>query len=242
MKTNLEQERLKAVQRYVDFNLHRQKDLQQIVMLASVICESPIALITLMEYDLQLIKAKVGIDIEEMPRSTSFCTHAIKTEEVMVVKDASKDKRFLNSSVVVNDPNIRFYASANLKSYDGYNVGTLCVYDTKPKNLSDQQIECLSALANQVSHIMELDRSLNQVKEQNKILLEIAYIQSHELRQPVASIMGVMKLIKDSQVIEEQEYLSILDESVNQLDERIKTIVKRINDFSASSPESIKKD
>ena len=236
MEDKKEQNRLKAVQRYLDFNKDRQKDLQEIVMLASVICNSPIALITLMEYDLQLIKAKVGIDVEEMPRSTSFCTHAIKIDEVMVVKDASQDERFSHAPVVANDPHIRFYASANLKSYDGYNVGTLCVYDVKPKDLSDEQVQCLSALANQVSHIMELDRSLNQVKEQNNILREIAFIQSHELRQPVASIMGTMKLIKDSQQIEDQEYLSILDDSVNQLDERIKTIVKRINHFSDTEP------
>lgn len=236
METNQEQERIKAVQRYLDFNLHRQKDLQEIVMLASVICNSSIALITLMDSDLQLIKAKVGIDVKEMPRSTSFCTHAIKIDEIMVVNDASKDERFLNAPVVANDPHIRFYASANLKSYDGFKVGTLCVYDTKPKNLSEQQIECLSALANQVSHIMELDRSLNQLKEQNKILREIAYVQSHELRQPVASIMGIMKLINDSQGIEDKEYLSMMDDSVNQLDERIKAIVKRINDFSDSNP------
>ena len=231
MESTQEQERLNAVQRYHDFNLNRQKDLQEIVMLASVICNSPIALITLMDYDLQFIKAKIGIDSEEMPRSTSFCTHAIKIDEIMVVNDASKDERFLDAPVVVNDPHIRFYASANLKSYDGYNVGTLCVYDTKPKDLNEQQIQCLSALANQVSHIMELDRSLNQVKEQNKILRDIAYVQSHELRQPVASIMGIMDLIKDSQEIKDNEYLSMMDNSVNQLDERIKIIVKQINNF-----------
>ena len=63
----IEAERVQAVQRYLDFNLERQKDLQEIVMLASVICNSPIALITLMDYDVQLIKAKVGVDVEEMP-------------------------------------------------------------------------------------------------------------------------------------------------------------------------------
>lgn len=235
MEANQEQERLIAVQRYIDFNLNRQKDLQEIVMLASVICNSPIALITLMDYDLQLIKAKVGIDVEEMPRSSSFCRHAIKIDEIMVVKDASKDDRFSNAPVVANDPHIRFYASANLKSYDGYNVGTLCIYDVKPKDLTEQQIQCLAALANQVSHIMELDRSLNQVKEQNNILREIAFMQSHELRQPVASIMGIMKLIKETQAIDDNECLSIMDDSVNQLDERIKTIVKRINNFSDTS-------
>ena len=184
-----------------------------------------------MDYDIQLIKAGVGTNQTVMPRSTSFCTHAIEMDEIMVVKDASKDERFANAPVVINDPNIRFYASANLKSYDGFNVGTLCVYDTKPKELSQQQIECLAALANQVSHIMELDRSLRQLKKQNSVLREVARIESHELRQPVASIMGLMILLKENPYTEEPEYLELLDKSVNQLDERIRRIVRHVNNY-----------
>lgn len=226
-----ESKRVKAVQRYLKFNNERQKDLEEIIMLASVICNSPIALITLMDYDIQLIKAAIGTNQTVMPRSTSFCTHAIEADAVMVVNDASKDERFANAPVVANDPHIRFYASANLKSYDGFNVGTLCVYDTQPKNLTQQQLECLAALANQVSHIMELDRSLNQLKKQNAVLREVARIESHELRQPVASIMGLMILLKENPYTEEPEYLELLDKSVNQLDERIRRIVRHINNY-----------
>lgn len=225
----IEAERVQAVQRYLDFNLERQKDLQEIVMLASVICNSPIALITLMDYDVQLIKAKVGVEVEEMPRNTSFCTHAIQIDKIMVVKDATKDIRFANAPVVVNNPHIRFYASANLKSYDGFNVGTLCVYDTKPKDLTAQQLECLGALANQVSHIMELDRSLNQLKKQHESLREIARIQSHEIRQPVASILGLIALMKEPSATNDTECVDLLEASANQLDERIRTMVNHIN-------------
>ena len=226
-----ENNRVSAVQRYLNFNLDRQKDLQEIVMLASVICNSPIALISLMDFDIQLIKAKIGTEATVMPRSTSFCTHAVEMDEIMVVKDATKDERFATAPVVTNDPHIRFYASANLKSYDGYNVGTLCVYDTTPKDLTQQQLECLAALANQVSHIMELDRSLNQLKKQNSVLREVARIESHELRQPVASIMGVTMLMKENPYTNHPEYLELLDKSVNQLDERIRMIVSHVNDY-----------
>ena len=226
-----ENNRVSAVQRYLNFNLERQKDLQEIVMLASVICNSPIALISLMDFDIQLIKAKIGTEATVMPRSTSFCTHAVEMDEIMVVKDATKDERFATAPVVTNDPHIRFYASANLKSYDGYNVGTLCVYDTKPKDLTQQQLECLAALANQVSHIMELDRSLNQLKKQNSVLREVARIESHELRQPVASIMGVTMLMKENPCTHHPEYLELLDKSVNQLDERIRMIVSHVNEY-----------
>ena len=231
MNDVIENNRVSAVQRYLNFNLERQKDLQEIVMLASVICNSPIALISLMDFDIQLIKAKIGSEATVMPRSTSFCTHAVEMDEIMVVKDATKDERFATAPVVTNDPHIRFYASANLKSYDGYNVGTLCVYDTKPKDLTQQQLECLAALANQVSHIMELDRSLNQLKKQNSVLREVARIESHELRQPVESIMGVTMLMKENPCTHHPEYLELLDKSVNQLDERIRMIVSHVNDY-----------
>ena len=227
----IENNRVSAVQRYLNFDLERHKDLQEIVMLASVICNSPIALISLMDFDIQLIKAKIGTEATVMPRSTSFCTHAVEMDEIMVVKDATKDERFATAPVVTNDPHIRFYASANLKSYDGYNVGTLCVYDTTPKDLTQQQLECLAALANQVSHIMELDRSLNQLKKQNSVLREVARIESHELRQPVASIMGVTMLMKENPHTNCPEYLELLDKSVNQLDERIRMIVSHVNDY-----------
>lgn len=225
MKIETESKRLKATKRYADFHNGRENDLQQIVMLASAICQSPIALITLMEQDWQMIKSRTGVDLEMMPRSTSFCTHAIEQEEVMVVQDATADERFADAPVVANDPHIRFYASANLKSYDGHNVGTLCVYDTKPKSLNEEQIACLAALANQVSHIMELDHSLKQLTEQNKALREIAWIQSHEIRQPVSSILGILSLMKEDDDVASSEYINLLDQSVKQLDERIRTIV-----------------
>jgi GAF domain-containing protein len=152
----------------------------------------------------------------------------------MMVTDASKDDRFAAIPSVVDNPHIRFYASANLKSNDGFNVGTLCVYDTKPKELTEQQLKCLAALANQVSNIMELDNTLNEVRKQNSVLKEVARIESHELRQPVASIMGILSIIKESSAFENEECVGLLDLAVNQLDDRIRTVVKHINDHPES--------
>lgn len=220
-----EQERLKAVQYYLQFNLNREKELKDIAELASVICETPIALITLLDKEIQWIKAKVGTDVEQMPRATSFCTHAIETEEVMVVPDAIQDKRFALAPVVAGNPGVRFYASANLKSFDGYNVGTLCVFDLKPKQLSATQEKALTALANQVSHIMELDRAIKLLERQNDALTEIARIQSHEVRSPVSSILGLMQLIREQDYVPEKEHLVLLEESAIQLDQKIRMIV-----------------
>lgn len=222
----MEEQRVRSVQRYMSFELDREKELHEIVKLASLICETPIALITLMDKDTQWIKAKIGAEVDRMPRETSFCTYAIQQDEVMVVSDAVSDPRFADIPTVAQSPFLRFYAGANLKSYEGYNVGTLCVYDLEPKSLSDRQQEALSALANQVSHIMELDRTLRLLQDQNRKLSEIARIQSHELRKPVASIMGIMDLIQESDYHADAEHLQLLQQSVNQLDEQIRLIVK----------------
>jgi GAF domain-containing protein len=227
--TSIEISRLNATHRYLDFNLDREKELNELVMLASQICGTPISLITLMDQDTQWIKAKIGVNITEMPRATSFCTHAIEHDEVMMVEDATLDHRFSSIPVVAESPHIRFYASANLKSHDGYNVGTLCVYDLQPKTLSAEQQKSLTALANQVSHIMELDYALTTLKKQNSVLTEIGRIQSHDLRLPVSSILGVMELINDEKSDLNSEYLDLLNQSVKQLDERIRTIVDYTN-------------
>ena len=153
-----EANRIQAMERYLTFNLDRQKELDDIVRVVSLICDTPIAFISMMGKDMQWIKAKVGVQIDQMPK-TSLCIHALEMDEMMMVQDAAADPRFANAAVVANDPHIRFYASANLKSYDGYNVGTLCVFDLYPKTLNAAQQEALVALANQVSHIMELDRA-----------------------------------------------------------------------------------
>ena len=224
-----EQQRLNATRRYLKFELNREQELQDIVMLASSICNVPIALITLMDEDVQFINAKTGADLTEMPRQTSFCTHAIEMDEVMQVKDASKDERFANTPVVANDPHIRFYASANLKSYDGYNVGTLCVYDLNPKELSQLQKRQLEALAKQVSHIMELDRSLKHINVQNALLREIAWMQSHELRSPVSSILGLVAMFKENNYNVDTSEFELLEEATIKLDEKIRLIVDKSN-------------
>lgn len=217
--------RLNATHRYLDFNINREKELNELVRLASQICGTPISLITLMDQDVQWIKANLGVDVSEMPRKTSFCTHAIQNDDIMIVEDASIDSRFSDIPVVANNPHIRFYASANLKSHDGFNVGTLCVYDLQPKTLSQEQQYSLVALANQVSHVMELDFALKTLQKQNHALSEIARIQSHDLRVPVSSILGVMELINEEKTDLNSEYLTLLNQAVNQLDDRIRTIV-----------------
>lgn len=128
-----EYHRLQAVRRFEAINLDRNKELQDIVILAAEICQVPIALITLLDENDQWIKVRTGTDQKQVPRAISFCTHLIQQEGVMVVTDALSDNRFLNNPLVAGDPGVRFYAGAALNSADGHKVGSLCVIGQEPQ-------------------------------------------------------------------------------------------------------------
>jgi PAS domain S-box-containing protein len=160
--------RLLAVERFKNLNLETESEFQEFVQMASDICHTPIALITLLGEDIQWLKVKKGTEVMEMPRSTSFCTHAIECDEVMVVSDAKSDRRFSDNPIVVGEPNIRFYAGTPLITREGYRIGTLCVFDVKPHQLNKQQKLMLKMLGKQVFSLMEFRISVEML-EKNKI-------------------------------------------------------------------------
>ena len=119
----------------------------RITRLAAKMLEVPIALISCVEDDRQWFKAKVGLDADETSREVSFCAHAICHNDVFIVEDATKDARFSQSPLVTGAPDIRFYAGAPLRTSDGFNIGTLCAIDTKPRAMSDEEKQLLADLA-----------------------------------------------------------------------------------------------
>lgn len=125
---------------------------------AAAICQAPVALITVIDGSLQLFKSRIGTDLTSRPRELSFCTHALlDPQEMMIVEDASRDERFANNPVVVDEPHIRFYAGVPL-FYSGQPVGTLCVFDIKPRTLTPEQIETLRFLAGTVMDTLQEKR------------------------------------------------------------------------------------
>ena len=227
-----EPDRINAVKRFEKYNFDLNGNLQGILKLAADIYETPVAFITMIDEKNQWFKAKIGFEVLCMPRETSFCTHAIMQEKTMVVSDALTDSRFDTNPLVHEVPNIRFYAGAPLCSNDGCNVGTLCVMDVMPKEMPEHKKHQLQILAKQVIYLMELELTYNllnekmgQIEKQNKALLDIAFIQSHEFRSPLSAIMGLMNIIKEEDHIGRQQYLDMMEEAIHKLDEKVRYVI-----------------
>lgn len=159
-----EEERLAALRNMRILDTDAEPAFDDLALLASHICETPMAAISLVDSDRQWFKARVGISVPETSRSVSFCSHAIQNDGIFVVRDAEKDVTFRDNPQVTGDPHIRFYAGAPLLSREGYAVGTLCVIDSRPRTLTPDQMQALDALRRQAEGQLELRRRVAELK------------------------------------------------------------------------------
>lgn len=185
--------RLEALRRYRILDTDPERGFDDLTLLASHICGTPMALITLVDADRQWFKSRVGVPIAETPRAFSFCAHAIRQREIFIIPDALDDERFRDNPYVTDGPKIRFYAGVPLITPEGHALGTICVMDRVARTLSAEQLEALDALRRQAEGQLELRRNLIDLRraladrdlaeeEQRRLIAELRTSNEHVRR------------------------------------------------------------
>lgn len=232
-----EHDRIKLLESYSILDTLPEADYDNLTMIASQICGTPIALITFVDEDRQWFKSHPGLDISETPRDFSFCAYAINDpKNVFIIPDARNDIRFHDNPIVSGQPNVIFYAGVPLTSENGLPLGTICVIDHKPKVLSPDQIRSLKALSEQTMKLLELrlnklqlEKTLETLEEKNKELEQFAYIAAHDLKSPLVNISGLTDIFIDnySQTIDDEgrEIINLIKSSSSKLKEMIESLL-----------------
>src|SRR5258708_5814820 len=159
--------RVAALNRYAILDTEPEQTFDDLVTLASYVCKTPMAFLSLVDDHRQWFKSKVGVEVRETPLESSICAHAIADgrEDLFIVPDTLQDPRFRENPLVVHEPGIRFYAGAPLIDDDGFGLGTLCVVDRQPRELDEEQKVALKSLRRLAVGQMELRRNLVWLKE-----------------------------------------------------------------------------
>lgn len=165
-----ERERLEALHRYEILDTPAEEFFDRLTQLAAQTCDTPIALISLVDHDRQWFKSRVGLDASQTPREQAFCAHTILGSEPLIVADASADPRFVDNALVTGAPHIRFYAAAPLVTANGFVLGSLCVIDRRPRTLGADQIMTLRLLAVQIVQQFELRLVAETLRRQAQLL------------------------------------------------------------------------
>jgi len=151
-----EEGRLKALRRLEVLDSKPEEAFDRITRVAKTVLQVPIVLVSLIDRNRQWFMSRQGLDVTETPRDVSFCTRAIEQDEPLIVPDALRDPRFSENPFVIGKPGIRFYIGVQLKSRDGFNLGTLCCIDSVARTPSPDQIAVLQDLARLVIDELEL--------------------------------------------------------------------------------------
>jgi diguanylate cyclase (GGDEF)-like protein/PAS domain S-box-containing protein len=186
--------RLENLFQYKIIDTPAEKAYDDITSLAASICNTPIAIISLIDTNRQWFKSKVGLQATETPRELAFCAHTILQEEILIIPDTAKDDRFAGNTLVTADPFIRFYAGVPLITSQNYALGSLAAIDYVPRELQPQQIESLKALARQVVKLIELRSDLSKI-ETNALKRQQKHQERQQFFQKVAVGLGLTSAI-----------------------------------------------
>jgi signal transduction histidine kinase len=230
--------RLSTLYRYDILDTPAEAGFDDVVRLASIVCETPVALVSFVSFDRQWFKARVGFDACETPLNQSVCAHVVAQRELLVIPDLTLDPRTRENALVTGGPNIRFYAGAPLVAPDDEVLGALCVIDDKvrPKGLSDTQAEALAMLARQVMTQMELRRINKSVESDLSAAVGTAELREqfiavlgHDLRNPLAALdAGTRILLRDAPSDRARRVGMMMQQSVT----RMAGLIDNVVDFA----------
>ncbi|MEM6515082.1 MAG: GAF domain-containing sensor histidine kinase, partial [Bacteroidota bacterium] len=230
-----EKERLEALNSYHIIDNEPEADYDSINMLVAMICDVPISLIQILREDRFYFKSKLGVDMDYFDRKLSFCNVTVKRGKYLEIKDARLDDRFKDNPVVTKYKAV-FYAGIPLINKDGFTMGTICIYDYKPKELNEDQREALRILSNQVVNLFELrktnylhEKYERELSNRNEHLKDFASHVSHDLKSPLANITSLTQMLKEDDLnsfSEESElYLDYIQESTTVLKDYVDGIL-----------------
>jgi signal transduction histidine kinase len=215
---NNESERLSALRRLGILDTPPEKAFDDLAHLASLVCGTPVSLITLVDKDRQWFKARVGMERDQTPRDQAFCAYTIlDAADLTVVEDATRDSRFLANPLVTGDPNIRFYAGAPLVMSDGHAFGSLCVIDRIPRSLKPEQLAALAIIRDQVVREMESRRFVTRAEISLAELESVVGDKTAEIEQQAESLKTLAVRLLALQDEERRRIARELHDSAGQL-------------------------
>lgn len=232
-----EKRRQFEVNKYQLLDTIPESSYDNITALMAYICDAPISLITLLDKDRNFLKSHYGLPFNESPRAISFCGHAINSQDaITIVEDSRKDERFHDNPLVTEHQAI-FYAGAPLTNSEGFKLGTLCVYDTKPRKLTKEQQNALIAMAQQVTSLFEqryqnflLIKYQKELKKRNEELRKFAKTVSHDLKSPLSNIISLTEFLNEENEgklsEESQNYIEYLRSSSQSLKKYVDGLLK----------------
>jgi signal transduction histidine kinase len=230
-----EARRLAVLDSYAILDTPRESAFDDITRIASAICGSPIALISLVGTDRQWFKSEVGLGISQTPIDQSFCAHALLEHDMLVVTDPANDPRFAGNPLVTGDLGLKFYAGALLKTADGAALGTLCVLDTVDRTISEDQLASLQALARQTMAQLELRRLLRETERTSQYRARLLAAAGHDLRTPLmVAMLSIDNALRDSPA-QHLKRLSIAQEALGTIRHGFNTLLSGASGHSTFS-------
>ncbi|HET6431041.1 GAF domain-containing sensor histidine kinase [Dyella sp.] len=192
----IDSHRIEMLRSYGVLDAIPEASFDDITLVAASVCQTPVALVSLVDNDRQWFMSERGLGRRETPLSQSFCAHTILQEDVLVVPDTRLDARFVDNPLVTGNPPLCFYAGATLRSPDGVALGALCVLDHRPRQLRPHQLDSLRALARQVVSQLELRRTLTLARASGDYRGRIMAIAGHDLHTPLRTAVYALEKLR----------------------------------------------